>query len=389
VLTLVLALDSFGLPVVGPPGIPAERLEILRAAFLAMCQDRDYQADAAKLELPVGAPLSGAQLKVLINELAAAATPDVVAAYRRLEAGEATGRGADSDFERELRTRLEAEGLTVDSQVGVAAYRIDLAVRNPSDPTVYLAGIECDGAAFHSAKSARDRDRLRESVLQGLGWDILRVWSTDWFSNPEGQTAKLVDDLFRLAEKPVVPDKLWLPNGSARAGAIAAEPPGAVTAEPPGAVAAESPGTLDPVALPEPVDPGALPAWFDPVVPSNDVGAVEPDAGFQDAVQAPSAIADETGGPAPAVFPAPGRLSEIEVRDALRSFRDEVILKEYPGSEPERCILRDLMISKILEARLDEPEQFDEKIPLWLRERTDQRQIKYLRNVCAIVERMA
>jgi hypothetical protein len=82
-------------------------------------------------------------------------------------------------------------------------------------------------------------------------------------------------------------------------------------------------------------------------------------------------------------------LSEIEVRDALRSFRDEVILKEYPGSEPERCILRDLMISKILEARLDEPEQFDEKIPLWLRERTDQRQIKYLRNVCAIVEKMA
>jgi hypothetical protein len=84
VLTLVLALDSFGLPVVGPPGIPAERLEILRAAFLAMCQDRDYQADAAKLELPVGAPLSGARLKVLIDELAVAATPNVVAAYRRL-----------------------------------------------------------------------------------------------------------------------------------------------------------------------------------------------------------------------------------------------------------------------------------------------------------------
>src|SRR5260370_1342680 len=87
---------------------------------------------------------------------------------------------------------------------GIAAYRIDLAVRHPSQPSVYVAGIECDGAAFHSAKSARDRDRLRESVLQGLGWNILRVWSTDWFSNPEGQTAKLVDDLSRLAEKPVV-----------------------------------------------------------------------------------------------------------------------------------------------------------------------------------------
>jgi hypothetical protein len=82
-------------------------------------------------------------------------------------------------------------------------------------------------------------------------------------------------------------------------------------------------------------------------------------------------------------------MSEIEVANALRSFRDDVIFKEYPGSEPERCILRDLMISKILEARLDEPEQFNEKIPLWLRERTDQRQFKYLRNVCAIVEKMA
>jgi very-short-patch-repair endonuclease len=270
---------------------------------------------------------------------------------RRLEAGEATGRGADSDFEREVRSRLETHGFSVDPQVGVAAYRIDLGVRHPSQPSVYVAGIECDGAAFHSAKSARDRDRLRESVLQGLGWNILRVWSTDWFSNPEGQTAKLVDDLSRLAEKPVVADTLWVPDGAARAETAIADPS-------------------------EPVEA---------VGPGGDAGADEPgaDAGSHE-LQATLAIADE-----PVVVRRPGRLSEIEVRDALRSFRDEVILKEYPGSEPERCILRDLMINKILESRLDEPEQFDEKIPLWLRERTDQRQIKYLRNVCAIVEKMA
>jgi len=275
---------------------------------------------------------------------------------RRLEAGEATGRGADSDFEREVRSRLEAHGFRVDPQVGAAGYRIDLAVRHPSQPSVYLAGIECDGAAFHSAKSARDRERLRESVLQGLGWNILRVWSTDWFSNPEGQTAKLVDDLSRLAEKPVVVDTLWLPDGAARAEADAAVPP--VVVEPAG--------------------------------PSADVGAEEPVADTAPCeVQAVSAAADETPEPTPEIIGKPGRLSEVEVRDALRSFRDEVILKEYPGSEPERCILRDIMINKILEARLDEPDQFDEKIPLWLRERTDQRQIKFLGNVCAIVEKMA
>jgi very-short-patch-repair endonuclease len=272
---------------------------------------------------------------------------------RRLEAGEVTARGADSDFEREVRSRLEAHGFSVDPQVGAAAYRIDLGVRHPSQPSVYLAGIECDGAAFHSAKSARDRDRLRESVLQGLGWNILRVWSTDWFSNPEGQTAKLVDDLSRLAEKAVVVDALWVPDGAARAEAAAADPP-------------------------EPVEAAG---------PNGDVGADAPgaDAGSHE-VQATSAVADE---PAPEVVRRPGRLSEIEVRNALRSFRDEVILKEYPGSEPERCILRDIMINKILEARLDEPDQFDEKIPLWLRERTDQRQIKFLGKVCAIVEKMA
>jgi very-short-patch-repair endonuclease len=275
---------------------------------------------------------------------------------RRLDAGEAAGRGADTDFERELRTRLEAQGFAVDAQVGAAAYRIDLAVRHPADPSVYLAGIECDGAAFHSAKSARDRDRLRETVLQGLGWNILRVWSTDWFSNPEGQTAKLVDDLFRLAEKPIVADQLWVPHGAARADEAVAD-------------------------LQEPVEPAA---------PGGDVDADAPGAGAgEHDVRPTSTLVQEAPPPAQKVARAPGRMSEIEVANALRSFRDDVIFKEYPGSEPERCILRDLMISKILEARLDEPEQFNEKIPLWLRERTDQRQFKYLRNVCAIVEKMA
>src|SRR5262249_9505587 len=84
VLTLVLAIDRFGPPVVGPPGIAPERLDVLRNAFLAMARDKDYQAEAEKIAQPVGSPISGAQLGVLINELAQAATPDVVAAYRRL-----------------------------------------------------------------------------------------------------------------------------------------------------------------------------------------------------------------------------------------------------------------------------------------------------------------
>ncbi|HEY7296749.1 MAG TPA: tripartite tricarboxylate transporter substrate-binding protein [Xanthobacteraceae bacterium] len=85
-LDLVMALENLGLPVVGPPGMPADRLKVLRDAFLAMCRDADYQAEAIRLDQPIGAPLDGQQLAMMIKDLAAAATPDVVAAYKRLGA---------------------------------------------------------------------------------------------------------------------------------------------------------------------------------------------------------------------------------------------------------------------------------------------------------------
>jgi hypothetical protein len=86
VLSLVLAIDSFGLPVVAPPSVPADRLAILQNAFLAMCGDKDYQADAMKIDQPVGRPLSGDKLAMLISELETVATPETVAAYKRIGA---------------------------------------------------------------------------------------------------------------------------------------------------------------------------------------------------------------------------------------------------------------------------------------------------------------
>jgi tripartite-type tricarboxylate transporter receptor subunit TctC len=86
VLDLVMALESFGLPVMGPPGIPPERLEILRTAFMAMCADPEYRTEAERVDLPIGAPLSGAQVASMMIALKASATPDVVAGYKRLGA---------------------------------------------------------------------------------------------------------------------------------------------------------------------------------------------------------------------------------------------------------------------------------------------------------------
>ena len=87
VLDLVMAQESFGLPVAAPPAIPPDRLEILRTAFTAMCNDAEYKAEANRVALPVGEPLSGVEVATMMNELKASATPEVIAGYKRLGAG--------------------------------------------------------------------------------------------------------------------------------------------------------------------------------------------------------------------------------------------------------------------------------------------------------------
>jgi very-short-patch-repair endonuclease len=96
-----------------------------------------------------------------------------------------TGHGFDSPLEKEIHDALVAKGHLVEPQVGCSGYRIDLGVRDPSQPGAYLLGVECDGASYHSARTARDRDRLRASVLESLGWRLHRVWSTDWWQDRE------------------------------------------------------------------------------------------------------------------------------------------------------------------------------------------------------------
>lgn len=86
----------------------------------------------------------------------------------------------ESPFEQQVREVLQSRGYQVHSQVGCSGYRIDLAVVDPERQGRYLLGIECDGANCHRAKTARDRDCIREKVLRNLGWRFHRVWSSDW-----------------------------------------------------------------------------------------------------------------------------------------------------------------------------------------------------------------
>lgn len=98
---------------------------------------------------------------------------------------------AESEFEQLVARRLQAAGHVVHHQVGCSGYRIDLAVVDPQRPGSYLLGIECDGATYHRGATARDRDKLRQSILEGLGWKLHRIWSTDWWHDSDSQMALL------------------------------------------------------------------------------------------------------------------------------------------------------------------------------------------------------
>ncbi|OIO66645.1 MAG: DNA helicase [Zetaproteobacteria bacterium CG_4_9_14_3_um_filter_49_83] len=109
--------------------------------------------------------------------------------------------GYDSPFEEAVAKALRSKGWVVHSQVGVSSFRIDLGVVDPDAPGRYIAGVECDGATYHRSATARDRDKLREQVLRGLGWKIVRIWSTDWWINAPDALEKTHVQLQQLLEQ--------------------------------------------------------------------------------------------------------------------------------------------------------------------------------------------
>lgn len=107
----------------------------------------------------------------------------------------------DSPFEEAVSEFLTENGCEIHMQIGCAGYRLDLAVPDPHHPGRYVLGIECDGADYHSSRVARDRDRLRQQVLEGLGWNIYRVWSTDWYLHPKECREKLLETVKEIVKQ--------------------------------------------------------------------------------------------------------------------------------------------------------------------------------------------
>lgn len=101
--------------------------------------------------------------------------------------------GVVSPFEEAIYDLLIKNGYRVTTQIGCSGYRIDMAVKHPTLSGVFVLGIECDGATYHSARTARERDRLRKTVLEEIGWTMYRIWSTDWIKDAKTEEIKLLD----------------------------------------------------------------------------------------------------------------------------------------------------------------------------------------------------
>jgi len=108
-----------------------------------------------------------------------------------LSLGDISGGEVESPFEEDVKNEIKALGYEVLSQIGCSSFRIDLGVIDLANPGCFILGVECDGRTYHSAFTARERDRIRQDVLQSLGWRIHRIWSPDWFYRKKNEIDRL------------------------------------------------------------------------------------------------------------------------------------------------------------------------------------------------------
>jgi hypothetical protein len=106
-------------------------------------------------------------------------------------------RDSGTGLEEEIAERLRKNGRTVQLHAGCGGFRIDLAVGDPARPGRYLLGIVCDGPAFRDFRTARDRFRLQEEVLRGLGWELHHIWCTDWWDDPDREMDRIEAAILR------------------------------------------------------------------------------------------------------------------------------------------------------------------------------------------------
>lgn len=172
-----------------------------------------------------------------------------------------TGLDPESPFEESVLAVMQGWGFTVEPQVGAAGYRVDLGVRHPAYPGLFALGVECDGYQYHSAPAARDRDRLRDQVLNGLGWRLHRIWGTAWYRDRATEEQRLRAAIQEAIDAPLEKRTREVPK-------IERHRVESVEAE-----WETTPAWAIPYVRSE---PQRLPYWADPSEPANYLHMVEP-----------------------------------------------------------------------------------------------------------------
>ena len=101
---------------------------------------------------------------------------------------------------------LEEHGYQVQTNVGRSNFKIDIAVINPDNPQDYMLGILCDGKNYYETKTTRDREIVQPNVLNSLKWEVIRVWSVDWYENKEKVINRIIERIEGIRNKTLPPD---------------------------------------------------------------------------------------------------------------------------------------------------------------------------------------
>ena len=105
---------------------------------------------------------------------------------------------------------LDAKGYKTNCMVGHSEYRIDIGIVDPSNPKSYILGILLDGPSYGSAKTTRDREIAQIAVLNGLGWEILRIWTMDWWDNTHKEMVRILACIDAIRDCTDQPNKKML-----------------------------------------------------------------------------------------------------------------------------------------------------------------------------------
>ena len=271
-----------------------------------------------------------------------------------LDSGTTTVGVPDSPFEEFVIDQIKVLGCEPIPQVGVRGYSIDIGVRHPHWPNGFLMGVECDGATYHSSRSARDRDRIRQEVLENLGWHLHRIWSTDWFNNPARERERLkqaIEDRVAELQETVV-----------------TEPAERDRAEP------QINNNSHPRAKTENL-------LADTEIQNAPLFNEPTSEKFLDSISEDHADLSEGGEDAVTVR----RLSQEDARKLLINLREHVIDEELPDSDRSKGLLRKKMLDVLLQEFPTVMDEFHARVPLFLRETIDPQQIKYLPDVFEIL----